>query len=55
MPTEIEHGDGTHLLAAPFETNEAMRAVAFAGGGTSGLSATDVQTTTVARIAGRFN
>ena len=49
MPTEIEHGDRTHFLAVPFGADEAMREVGFAGGGTSGLRATDVQAKTLPR------
>jgi len=49
MPTEIEHGDRTHYLAVPFGADEAMREVGFAGGGTTGLRATDVHAKTLPR------
>jgi hypothetical protein len=51
MPAQIQHGDGAYLLAVPFGTDEAMGKVGFAGGGATGLGATDVQAMKIPRNA----
>ena len=49
MPAQVQHRDGAHLLAAPFGTDQAMGKIGFAGGGATGLGATDVDAATLPR------
>ena len=64
MSAQIQHRDGTHLLAVPLGMGEAPRLkrqgqamgkIGFTGGGATGLGATDVHVTTLPCRAKRRN